>query len=36
VPQTRLHLPVWLGIGDALRQAVDASQVGVLGFRVSA
>lgn len=28
--QTRLHLPVWLGIGSALSDAVAAGQLGTL------
>ena len=28
--QTRLHLPVWLGIGEALVEAIDAGQLPVL------
>jgi phosphoenolpyruvate carboxylase len=28
--QTRIHLPVWLGIGEALAEAIAAGQLGTL------
>jgi len=28
--QTRIHLPVWLGIGEALQEAIDAGQLELL------
>ncbi len=30
VTQTRIHLPVWLGIGDALDEAIAAGQLDTL------